>query len=169
VALSDKQTPADERRGEGHENIYSDDGAVVHDHVNIGFAVAEQDALLVPIVADSDLKSLGRITRESRALAERARGGQVTAAEFDGGTFTISNLGRHGALECIPVINGSQAAILGVGAVRTEPVVTDGELAVGERMRLTVACDHRILHGADAAQFLDAVRSVLEHPLSLAL
>ena len=148
---------------------YTEQHVILHAHVNVGFAVAGQGALLVPVIADADLKSLGHISRESRALAERARSGQITPAELEGGTFTISNLGMFGALECIPVVNGGQAAILGVGAIRTEPVVADRALAIGLRMRLTIACDHRILYGADAAEFLDAIRSVLEHPLSLAL
>jgi pyruvate dehydrogenase E2 component (dihydrolipoamide acetyltransferase) len=148
---------------------YSDGSIVFHERVNVGFAVAGQDALLVPVVHDADLKSLGQITRETRALAERAREGRISPAELDGGTFTISNLGMYGMRECIPVINGSQAAILGVGALRREPVVCGDELTIGQRIRLTAACDHRILYGADAAKLLDAVRSALEHPLSFAL
>jgi pyruvate dehydrogenase E2 component (dihydrolipoamide acetyltransferase) len=157
-------------RDDPHANAsYSENTVINHDRVNIGFAVAGQGALLVPVVTDADLKSLGQISRETRALAERVRSGQITPAELEGGTFTISNLGMYGVLECIPVINGSQAAILGVGAVRAEPVVSDGELAVGHRMRLTIVGDHRVLYGADAAQLLNAIRATLEQPLSLAL
>jgi pyruvate dehydrogenase E2 component (dihydrolipoyllysine-residue acetyltransferase) len=148
---------------------YREGAIVLHDRVNIGFAVAGQGALLVPVIHDADVKSVGHIARESRALAHRAREGHITPSELDGGTFTISNLGMYGALDCIPVINGAQAAIIGVGAVRTEPVVANGELAIGQRLKLTIACDHRILYGADAAELLGAIRSLLERPLSLAL
>lgn len=148
---------------------YSEAGIVIHKCVNVGLAVASQGVLLVPVVRDADLKSVGQIARETRVLAERARDGQITPAELDGGTFTISNLGMYGALECVPVINGSQAAIIGVGAVRREPTVVGDDLVIGQRMRLTIACDHRILYGADAAELLDAVRFALERPLSLAL
>lgn len=148
---------------------YREGAIVLHDRINIGFAVAGQGALLVPVIHDADVKSVGQIATESRALAQRAREGRVTPPELEGGTFTISNLGMYGALDCIPVINGAQAAIIGVGAVRTEPVVANGELAIGQRLKLTIACDHRILYGADAAELLDLVRSFLERPLSLAL
>ena len=148
---------------------YREGAIVLHDRINIGFAVAGQGALLVPVIHDADVKSVGQIATESRALAQRAREGRVTPPELEGGTFTIANLGMYGALDCIPVINGAQAAIIGVGAVRTEPVVANGELAIGQRLKLTIACDHRILYGADAAELLDLVRSFLERPLSLAL
>jgi pyruvate dehydrogenase E2 component (dihydrolipoamide acetyltransferase) len=147
---------------------YSDGSVVLHSSVNVGFAVAGEGTLVVPVVADADLKSIGRIASEARRLAERARDGSITPAELSGGTFTVSNLGMFGMFDCVPVINGSQAAILGVGALRQEPVVVDGAVTSGSRMRLTLVGDHRVLYGSDAAELLASIRSILENPLTLA-
>jgi pyruvate dehydrogenase E2 component (dihydrolipoamide acetyltransferase) len=148
---------------------YDEGNAVLHSQINVGIAVAGEGTLIVPVIADADLKSLGRIALESRRLVERARQGTIAPPELSGGTFTVSNLGMFGMFDCTPVINGRQAAILGVGGLRQEPVVVDGELAVGWRIRLTLVGDHRLLYGADAAQFLATIRSTLEQPLMLAL
>ncbi len=131
--------------------------------------MAGQDALVVPTVFDADRKSLGEIARESRALAEKVRDGKITPPELSGGTFTVSNLGMYGIDRITPVINPPQAAILGVGAMNPQPAVVDGEVTVRTRMTLTLVCDHRILYGADAAEFLSRIRERLEHPLSLVL
>ena len=116
--------------------------------------MAGQDALVVPTIFDADRKSLGEIARESRALAEKVRDGKITPPELSGGTFTVSNLGMYGIDRITPVINPPQAAILGVGAMNPQPAVVDGEVTVRTRMTLTLVCDHRILYGADAAEFL---------------
>jgi pyruvate dehydrogenase E2 component (dihydrolipoamide acetyltransferase) len=148
---------------------YRDGRFELYSRVNVGVAVAAQDALVVPTVFDADRKSLGQIARESRALAERVRAGAITPPELSGGTFSVSNLGMYGIASFVPVINPPQAAILGVGAMEPTPVVVDGEVAVRTRMRLTLACDHRILYGAEAAEFLGRIRQRLEQPLTLAL
>ena len=114
-------------------------------------------------------KSLGQISRETRALAERVRAGAITPPELSSGTFTVSNLGMFGIQSFVAVINPPQAAILVVGAMAPTPVVRDGEVVVRNIMRLTLACDHRILYGADAAEFLGRIRERLENPLQLAL
>jgi pyruvate dehydrogenase E2 component (dihydrolipoyllysine-residue acetyltransferase) len=137
--------------------------------VNVGVAVAAPESLIVPTVFDADQKSLGEIGRETRALAQRVRAGQITPPELSGGTFTVSNLGMFGVTEFTAIVNAGQAAILSVGALRDEPVVVNGAVAPGKRMALTLACDHRILYGADAAEFLRRVRGLLESPLALAL
>ena len=137
--------------------------------VNVGVAVAARDALVVPTVFDADTKSLGQIAREMRALAERVRSGAVTPPELSGGTFTVSNLGMYGMRRITPVINPPQAAILGVGSVEERAVVRGGEIVARRMMDLTLVCDHRILYGADAAQFLAHVKELLEHPLRLSL
>jgi len=148
---------------------YRDGKFELYSRVNVGVAVAGQDALVVPTVFDADRKSLGQIARESRALAERVRAGAITPPELSSGTFTVSNLGMFGIQSFVAVINPPQAAILAVGAMQPTPVVRDGEVVVRNIMRLTLACDHRILYGADAAEFLGRIRARLENPLQLAL
>jgi pyruvate dehydrogenase E2 component (dihydrolipoamide acetyltransferase) len=123
----------------------------------------------VPTVFDADRKSLGEIARETRALAERVRAGAVTPPELSGGTFTVSNLGMFGIADFTAVINPPQAAILAVGELAQQAVVRDGEIVARHQMHVTLACDHRILYGADAAQFLGRVRALLETPLALTL
>jgi pyruvate dehydrogenase E2 component (dihydrolipoamide acetyltransferase) len=148
---------------------YRDGKFELYSRVNVGVAVAGQDALVVPTVFDADTKSLGQISRETRALAERVRGGAITPPELSSGTFTVSNLGMFGIQSFVAVINPPQAAILAVGAMAPTPVVRDGEVVVRNIMRLTLSCDHRILYGADAAEFLGRIRERLENPLQLAL
>ncbi len=137
--------------------------------MNVGVAVAGLDALVVPTVFDADRKSLGQIARESRALAERVRAGQITPPELSGGTFTVSNLGMFGIRRFVAVINPPQAAILAVGELMPRPVVRDGEIVPRNILELTLSCDHRILYGSDAAEFLARIREYLEQPLRLAL
>ena len=148
---------------------YRDGKFELYSRVNVGVAVAGQDALVVPTVFDADSKSLGQIAKESRALAERVRAGAITPPELSSGTFTVSNLGMFGIQSFVAVINPPQAAILAVGAMQPTPVVRDGEVVARNIMRLTLACDHRILYGADAAEFLGRIRERLENPLQLAL
>ena len=148
---------------------YRDGKFELYSRVNVGIAVAGQDALVVPTVFDADTKSLGQIAKDSRALAERVRAGAITPPELSSGTFTVSNLGMFGIQSFVAVINPPQAAILAVGAMAPTPVVRDGEVVVRNIMRLTLACDHRILYGADAAEFLARIRERLESPLQLAL
>jgi pyruvate dehydrogenase E2 component (dihydrolipoamide acetyltransferase) len=147
---------------------YRDGRYELHGRVNVGVAVAAPDALVVPTVFDADRKSLREVARETRALAERVRAGSVTPPELSGGTFTVSNLGMYGVTDFTAVINPPQAAILAVGALAQRPVVRDGALVARHTMNVTLACDHRILYGADAAQFLARIRDLLERPLALA-
>jgi pyruvate dehydrogenase E2 component (dihydrolipoamide acetyltransferase) len=148
---------------------YRDGRLELYSRINVGVAVAARDALVVPTVFDADLKGLRQIAAESRALAERVREGTITPPELSGGTFTVSNLGMFGISSFAAVINPPQAGILAVGAIAEKPVVRDGEIAVGRVMPMTLACDHRILYGADGARFLDRIRNLLEEPLGLAL
>jgi len=148
---------------------YRDGKFELYSRINVGIAVAGQDALIVPTIFDADSKSLGQISRDARALAERVRAGKITPPELSSGTFSVSNLGMFGIKRFTAVINPPQAAILAVGELTPRPVVRDGEIAVRSIMELTLSCDHRILYGADAAQFLGRIRERLENPLSLAL
>jgi pyruvate dehydrogenase E2 component (dihydrolipoamide acetyltransferase) len=148
---------------------YKDGHFELHSRINVGVAVAAQEALIVPTVFDADKKSLGEIARDSRTLAERVRAGVVTPPELSGGTFTVSNLGMFGVTEFTAVINPPQAAILAVGKMEPRAVVRDGEVVARNTMSLTLACDHRILYGADAAEFLARIKALLEQPIALAL
>jgi pyruvate dehydrogenase E2 component (dihydrolipoamide acetyltransferase) len=148
---------------------YKDGRFELHPRVNVGIAVAAQDALVVPTITDADTRSLGAIAREARRLAERVRAGTITPPELSGGTFTVSNLGMFGMTAISPVINLPQAAILGVGATRPVLAREEGEIVERQLMTLTLTCDHRILYGADAAQFLATIRELLQQPLKLAL
>ena len=146
---------------------YRDGRFELHADVNVGIAVAAPDALVVPTITDADRRSLREIATESRRLAERMRDGKITPPELSGATFTVSNLGMYGMTAITPVINPPQAAILGVGAARAVPALEDGTLVDRHLMTLTLSCDHRILYGADAAQFLSDIRDALEAPLRL--
>jgi pyruvate dehydrogenase E2 component (dihydrolipoamide acetyltransferase) len=148
---------------------YRDGRFELYGRVNVGVAVAAQDALIVPTVFDADRKGLREIAAQTRALAEKVRAGQITPPEISGGTFTVSNLGMFGISNFKPVINPPQAAILGVGEVVATPVARDGGFDTAQVMGVTLACDHRILYGAEAAEFLARVRALLEEPLALAL
>jgi pyruvate dehydrogenase E2 component (dihydrolipoamide acetyltransferase) len=148
---------------------YRDGRFELYSRVNVGVAVAANDALVVPTIFDADRKSLRQIAGDARGLAQRVRDGQITPPELSGATFTVSNLGMFGVDVFAAVINPPQAAILAVGAISECPVVRDGEIATAHLMWVNLACDHRILYGAPAAEFLTRIRSLLEEPLSLAL
>jgi pyruvate dehydrogenase E2 component (dihydrolipoamide acetyltransferase) len=148
---------------------YRDGAFELYERINVGIAVATADSLIVPTVFDADRKSLLEIGRDARGVAERVRRGEITPAELSGGTFTVSNLGMYGVNSFHAIINPPQAAILAVGAVREVPVVRDGQIAPGRRMTIALTCDHRILYGAPAAEFLARVRQLLEQPVNLLL
>jgi len=148
---------------------YTDGRFKLHRQINIGIAVATDDALVVPTVFDADSKSLGTIAGETRRLAARVRSGEITPPELSGGTFTVSNLGMFKMTAIRPVINPPQVAILGVGAIRETLARQDQEIIDRRLMTLTLSADHRILYGADAARFLADVKSLLESPLKLVL
>jgi len=148
---------------------YRDGKFELYSRINVGIAVAGQDALVVPTIFDADRKSLGEISRDARGLAGKVRDGKISPPELSGGTFSVSNLGMFGIKRFTAVINPPQAAILAVGEMTPRAVVVEGEVAVRPIMELTLSCDHRILYGADAAQFLGRIRERLENPYSLAL
>ena len=148
---------------------YRDGRFELYSRVNVGVAVAAHDALVVPTLFDADRKGLRQIASESRELARKVRDGEITPPELSGATFTVSNLGMYGIEGFSAVINPPQAAILAVGAIEERPVVRGGEIATAHLMQVDLACDHRILYGAPAAEFLARIRALLEEPLSLAL
>lgn len=148
---------------------FQEDHIKLYDHVDLGFAVSVEGGLFTPIISDAETKSLGEIRRESQELIQKAREGNLTPDDYQGGTFTISNLGMFGISNFTAVINPPQAAILAVGAVQEEPVAMDGELDVGLRMEVTLSCDHRAVDGVDGARYLQELANLLEHPLQLVL
>jgi len=138
-----------------------------HADVHVGIAVSIPDGLITPVVRNADRKHVVDIAREIKDLAARARDRKLKPEEFTGSTFTISNLGMFDVTEFTAIINPPESCILAVGAVRQQPVVKDGRLAVGHRMKVTLSSDHRVVDGALAAQFLAEVRRLLESPVSL--
>ncbi|MFI5377562.1 MAG: dihydrolipoamide acetyltransferase family protein, partial [Candidatus Rokuibacteriota bacterium] len=139
----------------------------VHHRAHIGIAVALEQGLITPVLRDCDVKALGRIAVESRDLADRARGGKLRAQEISGATFSISNLGMFDVEEFSAIINPPEGAILAVGSVLQKPVVDDGEIRIGRRMKMTISCDHRVMDGAMGARYLQDLKRLLEEPLRL--
>ncbi len=143
---------------------YRDGGFDLYSRVNVGIADYDDGTMVVPTISDADRLSLAGIATESRRLSEQVRTGQITAAGLSGGTFTIVDLGGFGVRDFDPVIHGGQAAVLGVGEARERPVFREGELVPALLMEVSLACDHRILYGAEAAAFLNGIRTNLEEP-----
>jgi pyruvate dehydrogenase E2 component (dihydrolipoamide acetyltransferase) len=148
---------------------YRDGRLELYSRVNVGVAIAGQDALTVATIFDADRKGLREIATQTRELAAKVRDATITPPELSGGTFTVSNLGMYGIDSFAAVINPPQAGILAVGAITEKPVVRGGEITTAQLMAVTLACDHRILYGADGAVFLDRIRELLEEPANLAL
>ncbi len=147
---------------------FAGDHITQYSGVHIGMAVALDDGLITPVLRDADLKPLEEISEEARTLAERARARKLQPNEYTGATFSISNLGMMGIEEFSAIINPPEAAILAVGAIRKVPVVEDGALAIGYRMKATLSVDHRVADGASGARFLQTLKRFLEHPLLMA-
>ncbi|MGJ8735756.1 pyruvate dehydrogenase complex dihydrolipoamide acetyltransferase [Zobellia laminariae] len=136
-------------------------------HVHVGVAVAVDEGLVVPVLKFTEQLSLTQIGSAVKDLAGRARNKKLTPAEMDGSTFTVSNLGMFGITEFTSIINQPNSAILSVGAIVQKPVVREGQIVVGNTMKVTLACDHRTVDGATAAQFLSTLRAYLENPVTM--
>lgn len=136
-------------------------------HVHIGVAVAVDEGLLVPVVRFADQKSLSQIGSEVRELAQKAKNKKLQPAEWEGNTFTISNLGMFGIEEFTAIINPPDACILAVGAIREVPVVRDGSVVPGSEMKVTLSCDHRVVDGATGSAFLQTLKELLENPVRM--
>jgi pyruvate dehydrogenase E2 component (dihydrolipoamide acetyltransferase) len=149
---------------------YRDEQIEHHARVNVGIAVAAEDALVVPTIFDADRKSVAEIAQLARTLAARVRDGSITPGELSGATFSVSNLGMYGVDSFSAVINPPQAAILAVGALKPRAIVDPtGAVVARPTVELTLACDHRILYGAGGARFLGRVKELLERPVTLLL
>lgn len=143
------------------------DKITYHQDINVGVAVAVPDGLLVPVVRDTDLKSLSMINQEVKDLAGKAKSKKISMEEMSGNTFTISNLGMFGIDEFTAIINPPDACIMAVGGIIEKPVVKNGEIVVGRTMKVTLSCDHRVVDGASGAAFLQTFKSMLEQPVRL--
>jgi pyruvate dehydrogenase E2 component (dihydrolipoamide acetyltransferase) len=148
---------------------YTEEGIAEYEDIDISVAVAIPDGLITPIIRQADRKGLAAISNEMKDLIARAKAGKLKPEEFQGGGFSISNLGMYGVREFAAVINPPQGAILAVGAGEQRPVVKDGALAVATMMTCTLSVDHRVIDGALGAEWLSAFKAILEDPLSLML
>lgn len=144
-----------------------DDRITYHQDVNIGVAVAIDEGLMVPVIRNADLKSLSMIKSEIKVLAGKAKDRKLSPEEMSGNTFTISNLGMFDIDEFTAIINPPDACILAVGSIVEKPVVRNGQIVIGNTMKVTLSCDHRIVDGAKGAIFLQTLKSMLENPVKI--
>ena len=136
-------------------------------HIHVGVAVAIEDGLIVPVVKFADTKSISHISAEVKDLAERAKGKKLQPNEFEGNTFTISNLGMFGIDEFTAIINPPDACILAVGAAKETVIVENGQMKIGQVMKVTLSCDHRVVDGAVGSAFLKTLKELLENPVKI--
>ena len=146
---------------------WREDAIIINHHVNIGVAVAVEDGLVVPVLKFTDQMNLSQIGVSVKDLAGRAKNKKLQPNEMEGSTFTVSNLGMFGITEFTSIINQPNSAILSVGAIVEKPVVRNGQIVVGNTMKVTLACDHRTVDGATGAQFLQTLRLYLENPVTM--
>ena len=144
-----------------------DDKIVFYDHVHLGVAVAVDDGLIVPVVKYANSKDLPEINTEIKDFAVRAKNKKLTPAEIEGSTFTISNLGMFGIESFTSIINQPNSAILSIGAIIEKPIVRNGDIVIGNTMKLTLACDHRTVDGATGSLFLKTLKEYIENPVSI--
>ncbi|HEY9346931.1 MAG TPA: 2-oxo acid dehydrogenase subunit E2, partial [Inquilinus sp.] len=162
AALSLRKVPA-------ANTSWTDEALIQYERVDVSVAVATPGGLITPIIKDADRKGLGVISAEMKDLAARARDGKLKPEEYQGGTFSISNLGMFGVKDFAAIINPPQACILAVGAGTQQPVVKDGALAIATVMSCTLSVDHRVVDGAVGAEYLAAFRTLIEAPLGMML
>lgn len=148
-------------------STWKEDATLLHKHIHVGVAVAVEDGLLVPVLKFADQMTLTQIGGNVRDLAGKAKNKKIQPSEMEGSTFTVSNLGMFGISEFTSIINQPNSAILSVGAIEQKPVVKDGQIVVGNTMKVTLACDHRTVDGATGAQFLQTLRTYLENPVTM--
>ena len=146
---------------------YENDGIQFNDEINIAVAIADEEGLIVPAILDCGEKSLRQVSQMIKDLAERSSNGTLSPQEYTGGTFAISNLGMFDVSSFVAIIHPPQSAVLAVGTVSEKPIVVDGEITVGQVMTATISADHRIVDGAEGAQFLIEVKRLLQSPTSL--
>ncbi len=170
VSFNDMVVKASAMALKKHPKVNSqwfDDRTRINHHVNIGVAVAVEDGLVVPVTRFTDQKSMTQIGAEIKDMATRAKSKKLTPAEMEGSTFTVSNLGMFGISEFTSIINQPNSAILSVGAIIEKPVVKNGEIVVGNTMKVTLACDHRTVDGATGSAFLQTLKQFIENPVTM--
>lgn len=140
-----------------------------YDHVHVGVAVAVEEGLLVPVVRHANVKGLTQISAEVREYAQKAKDKKLQPSDWEGNTFTISNLGMFGIEEFTAIVNPPDSCIMAVGGIRQVPVVKDGQIVVGNVMKVTLSCDHRVVDGAKGAAFLQTFKEMMEEPVSMLL
>lgn len=160
AAVSLKQHPAVNAAWMGDKIRYND-------HVHIGMAVAIDDGLLVPVIRFADSKTLSQISKEAKSLAGKAKSKELQPKDWEGNTFTVSNLGMFGIEEFTAIINTPDACILAIGGIKQTPIVKDGEIKIGNVMKVTLSCDHRVVDGVVGSSFLKTLKSLLEEPVRL--
>jgi pyruvate dehydrogenase E2 component (dihydrolipoamide acetyltransferase) len=148
---------------------YTEEAIIQYDDVDISIAVAIPDGLITPIIRKADQLGLAAISNKMKELGGKAKAGKLKTEEFQGGGFSISNLGMFGTPEFSAIINPPQAAILAVGAGEKRPVVKNDQLTVATVMTCTLSCDHRVVDGALGAEFMATLKTIIEDPLSLML
>jgi pyruvate dehydrogenase E2 component (dihydrolipoyllysine-residue acetyltransferase) len=148
---------------------WGDEAITQHGEVHIGVAVATPEGLITPVIRNADQKSVPEIAQEVRALAEKAKNRKLMPNEYQGSTFTISNLGAWGIEEFTAIINPPNSAILAIGAAEARPVAVDRQVVVRDRMKITMSCDHRVIDGASGADYLKTLRQYIEQPLRLVI
>ncbi len=146
---------------------WKEDVTIYNKHISIGVAVAVEDGLVVPVLKFTDNMSLTQIGASVRDLAGKAKNKKLSPAEMEGSTFTVSNLGMFGISEFTSIINQPNSAILSVGAIAQQPVVKNGQIVVGNVMKVTLTCDHRTIDGATGAQFLQTLKQFIENPVTM--
>jgi pyruvate dehydrogenase E2 component (dihydrolipoamide acetyltransferase) len=155
-----------------HPNVnasWGDQAIEQHGEIHIGVAVSTPEGLITPVVRNADQKSLAEIAGEVRALADKAKNRKLRPEEYQGSTFTISNLGAWGIEEFTAIINPPNVAILAIGAATSRPVVIEGQVVIRDRMKVTMSCDHRVVDGAAGAEYLRTLRQYVEQPVRLIL
>jgi pyruvate dehydrogenase E2 component (dihydrolipoamide acetyltransferase) len=155
-----------------HPNVnasWGDEAITLHGEIHIGIAVSTPEGLITPVVRNADERSVSDIAAEVRSLAEKAKNRKLMPAEYQGSTFTISNLGAWGIEQFTAIINPPNVAILAIGAATAQPVVIDRQVVIRDRMKVTMSCDHRVVDGALGAEYLRTLRAYLEQPLRLVL
>ena len=155
-----------------HPNVnasWGDDAITQHGEVHIGIAVSTPEGLITPVIRNADQKSVPEIAQEVRVLAEKAKNRKLMPNEYQGSTFTISNLGPWGIEEFAAIINPPNSAVLAIGTAEARPVAIDRQIVVRDRMKITMSCDHRVIDGASGAEFLKTLRQYLEQPLRLVI
>lgn len=148
---------------------FAGDRFIRHNHINVGVAVAVEGGLLTVVSKDTDKTAVSQIAAANKAMIARARSGKISPNDVEGATFTVSNLGAFDVENFIAIINPPDAAILAVGSARQVPIVKDGQLAIGTMMKVTISADHRVTDGAEAAQYLQKLKALLENPMRLLL